>query len=160
MDALYSTSVLSSLYAAQENKQNSTAEPHGPSKLDGLEAELRRETVQAKTSIVSEMNGNSAKPTREQADMQQKYAPENTTLNEYNSLIADYTSLISQMQQNIGDAVTPMLLSTLESKSETQRMKPDQLQMLTSQFGLNKTADKQVKLARKFNRLQSQDTFI
>lgn len=159
MDQLYSTTLLTAIFNKQE--KDTVDGPSVSSKLSALEQELRDETITAKASLVSEQSGNASKPTRQQADMIQKFAPSETSMNHYDTLLGDYTTIINQMKDSLSD-VAPMFLSTLESKKEVTRMGNNlqQMSMINSQFGLNKFATKSVKEAKKNHKLQSQDTFL
>ena len=124
-------------------------------RLDALERELRDATVQSKESMNSQAQGTSS-GTAEQKTMQEKYDPQNKTLNYYQSVLCDYSNLLSQMQDDQSSATAAMNLSTLESKTEGSRLIADSSYgLLANQFGLQRQSEDTFKKAKKTGKLST-----
>jgi hypothetical protein len=132
------------------------------SKISALEEELRSDTIEQKTTLTSEIAGNASVPTKGQGIRLEAIGEQQKSFKSRSNPLADYTSLLKQMQDDITGASNAMLHSTLESKHETDKLGStnDQFQMLNSQFNLNAMLEQSVKKAKKQKRLSAQDTFL
>lgn len=129
-------------------------------KIAQFEQKLRRETIQSVEQVTSQRAGNSAFATREQGELINAFAPQNTSYNTYANKLGDYSRLLGEMGNIKNGAVDAMSLSTLISKKPITRVEDNNtLAMLTNQFGLNSQADRLAKKAKKNPRM-SAGTFM
>jgi hypothetical protein len=129
-------------------------------KLQGLEAELREDVIEDKTSMQSQgVNQTAGEPHGNQASMLARYAPGDVQMNYAGKKLGDYNTLLQQMRGSVNNATFGMAVSTMDSKRETQKIGSEYM-MLSSQFGLNNRSIKPLKRAKKFGKLASQDSFM
>ena len=129
-------------------------------KIQQFEQKLRRETIATVEQVTSQQQGNAQFGTREQGEMIDTFAPQNTSYNTYANKLGDYSRLLGEMKDINHGAVQAMSLSTLISKKPITRVEDNNtLAMLTNQFGLNSQADRLAKKAKKNPRM-SAGTFM
>ena len=165
MDSVFLSSALPFIMAAPDRaplepkKAKKQAEMKSE-KIQNFEMKLRRQTIETIEQVTSQQAGGAQLATREQGELINAFAPQNTSYNTYANKLGDYSRLLGEMKDINHGAVQAMSLSTLISKKPITRVEDNNtLAMLTNQFGLNSQADRLAKKAKKNPRM-SAGTFM
>jgi hypothetical protein len=160
MESLFLTQLSTVFDPVPANKADK--QPLNSAKLTALEQELRRDTIAAKTEATSQSAGTSQFGTEQQRAMIEQFDPQNTQFNAYGNQLANYDTLLKQMREDTLGSSRAMELSTLESAKETTRMSMDQnhFMMLSHQYGLNSNADRSYRKAKKYSRMQADESWM
>jgi hypothetical protein len=157
MDSVFLTSAfMADRGAPLEPKKGKKQTEVKSEKIQQFEQQLRRQTVDTIQQVTSQQQGNGQFATRDQAEMINAFAPQDTNFNTYANKLGDYSRLLNEMSNVTNGAVEAMSLSTLLSKTPITRVENNNtLAMLTNQFGLNSQADRVAKKARKNPRMSA-----
>lgn len=160
MQKLYEVSVAT---ASENAKLKGKKKPPPPpsSRMEALEKELREDLGDAKESQTNQAAGNAGAPTAKQASLLARYDPQDKDFNYYGNVVADYSHQLQQMREDYEFEATPLLLSTLNSQKDIDKMQENVgTSLFAMQFGHEQSEKKGYRNAKKVNKLSATNSWV
>jgi D-alanyl-D-alanine dipeptidase len=119
--------------------------------------------METDTSMESQAAGTAGAPTPHQQMLLDEYDPQNKQFKFYKSVISDYSTQVSMMNEDQHRAGRALQLATLEGDKDVRNVVAEdeqEFRMLTNQTNLHQSSISQVKKARKFPKLTGSDFWM